>query len=85
VTVDGFQLIRNSEAEENDLIWKTDSSSVEIRFQGRLEDGRTALDECVATGAAIHQGKVPQAGRAYLFESPGGGSPIPLPEFETLD
>jgi hypothetical protein len=43
-----------SEAEENDLIWKTDSSSVEVRFQGRLEDGRPALDEIVATCAAIH-------------------------------
>jgi hypothetical protein len=42
------------EAENSDLLWKTDSSSVEIRFQGRLEDGRPALDEVVATGAAIH-------------------------------
>ena len=42
------------EAEENDLIWKNDSSSVEIRFQGRLEDGRLALDEVVATGADVH-------------------------------
>jgi hypothetical protein len=42
------------EAEENDLIWKTDSSSVEIRFQGRLEDGRPAFDEVVATGAGVH-------------------------------
>jgi hypothetical protein len=43
-----------SEADENDLIWKNDSSSVEIRFQGRLEDGRPALDEVVATGADVH-------------------------------
>ena len=43
-----------SEAEGNDLIWKTDSSSIDIRFQGRLEDGRPALDEIVATCAAIH-------------------------------
>jgi hypothetical protein len=43
-----------SEAEKDDLIWKTDSSSVEIRFQGRLEDGRPALDEVVATGADVH-------------------------------
>jgi hypothetical protein len=42
------------EAEENDLIWKNDSSSVEIRFQGRLEDGGLALDEVVATGATVH-------------------------------
>ena len=43
-----------SEAENNDLLWETDSSSVEIRFQGRLEDGRPALDEVVAIGAALH-------------------------------
>src|ERR1035438_6283606 len=43
-----------SEAENNDLLWKADSSSVEIRFQGRLEDGRLALDEVVATCAAVH-------------------------------
>lgn len=43
-----------SQAQENDLIWKTVSSSVEIRFQGRLEDGRPALDELVATGADVH-------------------------------
>src|SRR5258708_26352225 len=43
-----------SEADGNDLIWKTDSSSVEIRFQGRLENGRPALDEVVATGAHVH-------------------------------
>jgi hypothetical protein len=43
-----------SEAENSDLLWKSDSSSVEIRFQGRLEDGRPALDEIVATCAAIH-------------------------------
>jgi hypothetical protein len=43
-----------SEAEKNGLIWKTDSSSVEIGFQGWLEDGRPALDEVVATGAAVH-------------------------------
>ena len=43
-----------SEAEDRDLIWKSDSSSVEIRFQGRLEYGKPALDEIVATGAAIH-------------------------------
>jgi hypothetical protein len=42
------------EAEENDLIWKTESSSVVIRLQGRAEDGRPALDEVVAPGAAVH-------------------------------
>ena len=42
-----------NEAENNDLTWKTDSSSIEIRFQGRLEDGRPALDEVVANGADV--------------------------------
>ena len=43
-----------SEAEKNDLIWKTGSSSVEIGFQGQLQDGRPALDEVVANGADVH-------------------------------
>jgi hypothetical protein len=43
-----------ADSEQANLIWKSDSSSVEIRFQGRLEDGRPALDEIVATCAAIH-------------------------------
>ena len=45
---------RMNETENNHLIWKTDSSSVEIRFQGRLEDGRPAVDEVVANGANVH-------------------------------
>ena len=45
---------RMSEADNDDLIWNTDSSTVEIRFQGRLEDGRPALDELVANGADVH-------------------------------
>ncbi len=40
--------------EQNDLIWKTDRSSIEIRLQGQLEDGRPALDEVVANGANVH-------------------------------
>jgi hypothetical protein len=40
--------------EQNDLIWKTDRSSIEIRLQGQLEDGRPALDEVVANGAGVH-------------------------------
>jgi hypothetical protein len=43
-----------SDAEQNNLIWKTDSSSIEIRFQGQLKDGRPALDEVVANGASLH-------------------------------
>ena len=40
--------------EQNDLIWKTDRSSIEIRLQGQLEDGWPALDEVVANGAGVH-------------------------------
>jgi len=36
------------------VIWKNDGSSVEIRTQGELADGRPALDEIVADGASIH-------------------------------
>jgi hypothetical protein len=43
-----------ADGEQNDLIWKADSSSVEIRFQGQLEDGRPALDEIVGYGASLH-------------------------------
>jgi hypothetical protein len=31
-----------------------DGSSLEIRTQGQLPDGRPALDEIVASGAAVH-------------------------------
>jgi len=34
--------------------WEKDGSSVEIRTQGELPDGRPALDEIVADGASIH-------------------------------
>lgn len=43
-----------ADTEQNDLIWKTDASSVEIRTQGQLGDGRPALDEVVASGATLH-------------------------------
>jgi len=36
------------------MIWEKDGSSIEIRTQGELADGRPALDEVVAHGAAIH-------------------------------
>lgn len=36
------------------MVWNNDHSSVEIRTQGELPDGRPALDEIVATGADIH-------------------------------
>jgi len=36
------------------MLWKKDGSSLEIRTQGELADGRPALDEIVAGGASIH-------------------------------
>jgi hypothetical protein len=36
------------------MIWQKDQSSIEIRTQGELADGRPALDEIVAEGATIH-------------------------------
>jgi len=34
--------------------WERDGSSVEIRTQGELSDGKPALDEIVASGATVH-------------------------------
>jgi hypothetical protein len=34
--------------------WNKDGSSLEIRTQGELADGRPALDEIVANGATVH-------------------------------
>ena len=36
------------------MFWTKDGSSIEIRTQGELADGRPALDEIVADGATIH-------------------------------
>jgi hypothetical protein len=36
------------------MFWEKDASSIEIRTQGELPDGRPALDEIVASGATIH-------------------------------
>ena len=36
------------------MIWEKDGSSLEIRTQGELADGRPALDEIVADQAMIH-------------------------------
>lgn len=36
------------------LTWEKDGSSLEIRAQGLLPDGRPALDEIVASGASVH-------------------------------
>jgi len=36
------------------MTWEKDGSTIEIRTQGELPDGRPALDEIVATGAFVH-------------------------------
>ncbi len=36
------------------MLWKNNESSLEIRTQGELADGRPALDEVLAEGASIH-------------------------------
>jgi hypothetical protein len=38
----------------DNMKWEKNGSSVEIRTQGELPDGRPALDEIVADGASIH-------------------------------
>ena len=36
------------------MIWEKENTSLEIRTQGELPDGRPALDEIVADGAVVH-------------------------------
>lgn len=36
------------------MTWEKDGSSLEIRTQGQLPNGRPALDEIVARGAVVH-------------------------------
>ena len=36
------------------MVWEKDGSSLEIRTQGELPDGKPALDEIVARGASVH-------------------------------
>ena len=36
------------------MFWEKNGSSLEIRTQGELADGRPALDEVLAQGASIH-------------------------------
>jgi hypothetical protein len=36
------------------MTWEKDGSSLEIRTQGQLPDGRPALDEILARGAFVH-------------------------------
>ena len=43
-----------SDAEQSDLKWEKSGTSLEIRTQGTLPDGRPALDEVVASGATVH-------------------------------
>ena len=37
-----------------EMVWEKDGSSLEIRTQAQLPDGRPALDEIVAGGAFVH-------------------------------
>jgi hypothetical protein len=39
---------------DGNMIWEKDGSSLEIRTQGQLPDGKPALDEIVANGASLH-------------------------------
>ena len=39
---------------DGNMTWEKDGSSLEIRTQGQLPDGRPALDEIVAGGASVH-------------------------------
>ena len=41
-------------AYDGSMTWEKEGSSLEIRTQGELADGRPALDEIVAEGAEIH-------------------------------
>jgi hypothetical protein len=42
------------EDQEDHLIWKDKSSSLEIRFRVELDDGRPAFSELLAAGSRIH-------------------------------
>jgi hypothetical protein len=46
--------IRRQFAYDYTMIWNQNGTSMEIRTQGELADGRPALDEIVADGAEIH-------------------------------
>ena len=43
-----------ADVKQRDMVWEQDGSSLEIRTQGELPDGRPALDEIVARGAFVH-------------------------------
>ena len=42
------------DAEQTEIKFEKDNSTLEIRTQGTLPDGRPALDEIVAAGADVH-------------------------------
>jgi hypothetical protein len=46
------------EDQQEHLIWKDRTSSLEIRFRGELDDGRPAFCELLATGSNVHLGQV---------------------------
>ena len=39
---------------DDSMKWEKDGSSIEMRTQDELPDGRPALDEIVASGASVH-------------------------------
>jgi hypothetical protein len=57
----------------SDIVWKTDSSSVEIRTKGARADGAPALDEILATGALFHLRRRYHGGWRLEFEAGGRG------------
>jgi hypothetical protein len=54
------------------MTWEKDSSSLEIRTQGQLPDGRPALDEIVAGGKYFHLNFGVQGGRLWVRLSDQG-------------
>jgi hypothetical protein len=55
-----------ADAEQRDVVWEEGGSSLEIRKQGELPDGRPAPDEIVARGAFVHLEQMAQAGGKHL-------------------
>jgi len=53
VVVNGSNILPNPFYDDN-MKWEKDGSSLEIRTQDELPDGRPALDEIVASGASVH-------------------------------
>jgi hypothetical protein len=54
-----------------EIIWKTDTSSVEIRLKGTIADGAPALNEILASGASFHLKRRHHGGWRLEFEAGG--------------